>query len=78
MPGQSESHLDPGGIILKKAKIRENNREFFELAPKSIEFCPKSANSPLGQGTNREACGISRRTRVNVEQFRVFAGIQKK
>jgi hypothetical protein len=36
---------------------RENNREFFELALKSIEFCPKSANFDLEQGINREFCG---------------------
>jgi hypothetical protein len=64
-------------MILKKPKNRENNREFSKLAPKTSEFCPKSANFALKQGINREVCGYLTETRVNAGQFRVYSGIQK-
>jgi hypothetical protein len=42
---------------MRAANNRENNREFFELASRNREFCPKAANFVREQGINREFCG---------------------
>jgi hypothetical protein len=60
-----------------KTNNRELNREFFEFALKSIEFCPKSANFAFEQGINREFCGYLSEPRINPERFRFYGGIQK-
>jgi hypothetical protein len=50
-----------------KTNNRELNREFFQFAPKSIEFCPKSANFALEQGINKESYGYLSEPRINPE-----------
>jgi hypothetical protein len=52
--GRASAELNSSGNSLHFASNREKYREFFRRREKTIEFCPKSANSVWEQGINRE------------------------